>query len=60
MPDEAEEQTAAQPALSSDAAPIARDLAAQVRVVAASLPFGTDPSGFAAALERLAAEETET
>ena len=57
MPDAVPEQSAAGRVLSPDAAQTARDLAAQVRSVAESLPFGTDPAGFLAALERLAAEE---
>jgi hypothetical protein len=57
MPDDAPEQSATRRVLSADAAETARDLAAQVRAVAESLPFGTDPAGFLAALEQLAAEE---
>lgn len=35
----------------------ARELAARVREVAATLPFGADPADFLAALERLAPAE---
>ena len=37
----------------------AAELAAAARAVAASLPFGADPAGFLAALERLAVSEGE-
>lgn len=37
----------------------ARELAAQVREVAATLPFGAEPGDFLVALERLAADDGE-
>ena len=37
----------------------AAELRAAVRVVAASLPFGSDPGAFAAALERLAVADDD-
>jgi hypothetical protein len=58
MPDKPGEQsTSAERVPSLEAVATARDLAAQVRAIAESLPFGTDPAEFAAALERLAMEE---
>lgn len=60
MPDQTKEQSRGARALSPEAVQTARELAAEVRSVAASLPFGSDPAAFAAALERLAAEDEPT
>lgn len=46
-------------AVPDEAVTAAGGLRDAVREIAASLPFGADPGAFAAALERLAADEDE-